>query len=189
MSTFGDEWYHKVGFACFIEWGIVHIFSMFIVIPTAWNGKISSMYIGGEGNPVGMWAYPGRPEKEFKADYENMRGKWPAFSGKVLSHHGLNLGWIGGWSIWVAFLLQDNNEMAWACALAPFFFDIGYWIHYDWFELAGKTGEAQTYIISMGLYCCGLALRDASATPYISENVMLGVPIAFVSTAALVKVL
>jgi hypothetical protein len=119
-----------------------------------------------------------------------MRGKWPAYSGKVLSHHGLNLGWVGVWSLYVGYyLLQEDNEMTWMFALAPFFFDIGYWMHYDWFELAGIQGEAQTYIISMGLYCCGLSARDNFADPYVSENVMLGVPIAFVSIAALVKLL
>lgn len=119
-----------------------------------------------------------------------MRGKWPAYSGKVLSHHGLNLGWIGAWSLWVGLkALQDNNEMTWVLALVPFLADIGYWIHYDWFELGSLAAEAQTFIISLGLYCCGLAMRDASATPYVSENVMLGVPIAFVCLALLVKVL
>jgi hypothetical protein len=189
MVEFGDEWYFRVGAFCFIEWGLVHIVAMILIMPPAWNGRISAMFVGGEGNYL-SGLYPGRPTTEFKSEYDNMAGKWPAYTGKVLSHHGLNLGWIGVWSIWIGFkCLQDVNEMTWVLALVPFLADVGYWIHYDWFELGGIPGEMQTFIISLGLYCTGLAMRDNYATPYVSESVMLGVPMVFVAMAVTVKVL
>ena len=62
-----------------------------------------------------------------KREYEGVRDKWPSYSGKIISHHGLNLGWLGFWSIWLGgWMLQMDHDATWMLGLAPFFADIGY---------------------------------------------------------------
>lgn len=132
---------------------------MFLISPPCFNGNITSPFVGGPGSLPGTVMTDLSKDPEAKAAWEAARGHYPTFLGKVLSHHGCNLGWIGAWSIWVGVVaLQDINEMSWVLGLVPFFADIGYWIHYDWFKIGSITAEMQTYIISTALYCTGVAL-------------------------------
>ena len=90
MTLFGAEWYHKAGAAAYIEWGLAHNITMILLSVPSWQGNLTTMYLTTYSGPVGV---------KYAADYEAMRGKWPAYSGKVASLLGFDLGWIGAWSI------------------------------------------------------------------------------------------
>merc|ERR1711934_899535 len=82
-----------------------------------------------------------------------------------------------------------DHDATWMLGLAPFFADIGYWIHYDWFELGGIVGELQTYIISVALLCAAVSHTQPGKTPFVSADYMFGIPLCFMAIALSVKIL
>ena len=67
--------------------------------------------------------------------------------------HGMNL-WIAGLFADLAILaLILNWEAAPVIALLPFLIDVAYFTGFDIPQLGGAIGQAQTYIVSVGIIC------------------------------------
>lgn len=182
----GLGFYKSLGKFCFIEWGIIHIFACVMIMTSGFSGDLSTVLMGGpapwkgwKSQMMTMDVMPGKPYHQLqavydkleedcpaaKAEYEAMRGKWPVYSWKVVSDFGFILGGSGIVSVLsgiYSFSSGKADFRDWAIMAFPLFADIGYWMHFDWFDLGGVMGEMQTYILSIGLLCLAVCISKES---------------------------
>ena len=135
-----------VGFIAFLEWGLIHLAAGTITVTPALQDNVNQYYINVYSE------FPGSPA--LVREYTN--AKFPKYSNRVLLQHGLNLFWAGAWSIMLCYFMVHPTRAVWLLGLVPYLFDVGYFIAIDLNEgaiLGGKMGEAQTFIVSTGLFC------------------------------------
>mmetsp|Transcript_11913 Transcript_11913/g.23917 ORF Transcript_11913/g.23917 Transcript_11913/m.23917 type:complete len:201 (+) Transcript_11913:100-702(+) len=170
-SYFGTLWSDKVAAVCFLEWGIIHVAAMALICSNSFRGKLTQMY-------KGLYEKYFTDHKDAHGEYDALEGKWPKHAECVLSQHGLNLGWIGVWSMVVPFYVASGEPYAWMMALVPYMADWGYWICLDLKELVNAPAQAQTYIVSTGFMCAAhsIIVKNPGMFSEQKQMAMYGVP-------------
>merc|ERR1711934_15181 len=162
--TSGYTWYEILGSVLYVEWGIVHIAAMVMLCLPAMRNNMTAMYTALYDKYMGEGANA--------VPYNELAGKWPKYTGRVLMQHSFNLGIAGFYACSApAFIASQTwNRFTWVFALLPYFADCAYWITLDVPELVGIVGQLQTYIVSTGLFCFAFSVNErwkdmGTATP------------------------
>ena len=117
---------------------------------------------------------------------------YPVYTNRILIQHGINLGIAGFYSAPLAIAaMAFNSEYAPFVALVPYLVDWGYFIAVDLPHLGTIVGEAQTYIISVGLICVALFRynnSDQGEWETLQVNVFVGLGAALI-TAGIVNII
>ena len=78
---------------------------------------------------------------------------YPVHTSRLVIQHGINLFIAGIFSDLAIVALMLNWESASFIALLPFLIDVAYFTAFDLPLLGGAIGQAQTYIVSVGIIC------------------------------------
>ena len=78
---------------------------------------------------------------------------YPKFINRLGIQHGFNLFYTGVWALCLLVPLFGGWRTAWGWGLHPYLCDWGYFIGVDWVHVGLPSGEAQTFIVSIGLFC------------------------------------
>jgi hypothetical protein len=169
-----------VAIVLFVEWALIHVAAFFMIAVPAWSDKLGA---GGAFAAMDLLMAAPEYKKEFDAAV-------PArLSGKMIFQHGVNLGWIGLWSgIVVPMCIVYQNRMAWVMSLVPFFADVGYFVAFDLFKLAGGIGQAQTYIVSIGSILTAVSVHEHHGPALCASSSKLPPPFDAVHKLCLDKV-
>jgi hypothetical protein len=143
---------------CFVEWGLIHLAA----------GILSWFYLGGVGGGsctkgsaagglLNVALMAGLTDDE-KAAFTNQ--KYPIFANRLGIQHGWNLFYAGVWSICCLVPILTKDRHAWFWGLHPYMFDWGYFMAIDWVNRGGAMGVAQTFIVSTGLFCSALSVKN-----------------------------
>jgi len=124
---------------------------------------------------------PGEPAGPF------VNVAWPKHSGKILCHHGLNLGWIGLWALAMPVWLYTSTRTAAVFGLVPYLADWGYFVTQDAFDLCEVPGQMQTFIVSVALGCTSLAVMAEYDVPRWEQVATLFLPAWLFGSAVLVR--
>ena len=132
----------------------------------------------------------GNMSEEDKSAVEDMRKKgWPNTTNRVMLQHGINLGWIGIWSIVMCFFVHYPPRMLWLMTMPIYCFDFGYFIAIDIPHLGGKMGQAQTFICSIGILCASIITKNTYESVSDAEfGFTAFMPIFFILIAFLLMV-
>lgn len=154
----GEGFAAWVAWVCFLEWGVIHILAGVITIRPSLQDDVSSVCTGlMSGLPAGAKA----------AMNDQRQKKWPAYTSRITLQHGINLGWIGLWSISMCYFVHYPPRMLWLIGLPVYLFDWGYFIAIDTVHVGGCFGEVQTYVCSIGLLLCSVIAKNT----YSGENI------------------
>jgi len=193
-SIYGDglcpgsnwQWYEIVGVVFMVEWGIIHVAAMVVIcMPASRND--------GPGW-AGVYDNLSKQYPSLVPQYEKMT--LPPLASRIVLQHGINLGWCGLWALLAPALMSSElwNRFTFMWCLVPYMADLAYWISLDVPELVGTVGQAQTYIVSAGLFCIGYGVNERwknspapfAPTPF-ETGVMYGIPCVLFGLGVLQK--
>lgn len=163
-----------VGFLTLLEWGMVHILAGVLTVGPALDDDLATYF----GN-----IYPGLTPKQMKI---YAKTQWPAFANRVLLQHGINLGWVGVWALMCCFFFVKPTRTLWILCLAPFLFDVGYFIGIDLApgqRLGELAGEVQTFVVSTGLFCAAYTVGEIYPVSDLERAVAMLTPAALYAAA------
>jgi hypothetical protein len=141
-------WLSTIAFVCFLEWGLIHMVAGYITVMPALQNDVSTYLIG---------LYSGIDQEAADAIRSTV---WPKYTNRVLLQHGINLAWAGVWSVSLCYVVLFPPRTAWLLCLPPYFLDIGYFIAIDLVNLGETLSEAQTFIVSIGLFCMAMIVKN-----------------------------
>jgi len=142
---------------CYVEWGLIHIAAGFLSwLPFGGKGG-GSCTQGSKAGGMLHVALMGGLTAEQKASFDR---EYAVFSNRLGIQHGWNLLYVGVWSIWCLLPLLGEWRMAWGWGLHQYLFDWGYFIGIDWVHTGTGMGVAQTFIVSIGLFCSALSVKN-----------------------------
>ena len=171
----GLEW---VAFACYLEWGIVHIFAGGISLYFLIAGDLGSYVTGICGGA--------------KALHEDCKKctTWNPLNTRILLQHALNLGSVGLYSVALAiWAVTDLNRYSYYLGLWPFFMDIGYFVAIDTVHYGEPPGEMQTVIISVAQISMSFAVKKDYPIVAGEAIIQLVIPGLLIACAAVNKLL
>ena len=122
---------------CLHEWAFIHYAAGILTVYNSWTNNVGAA-MGGIASAGG--------------DYTTFN-PYPKDTNRVYIQHGINLFIAGLFADLAVIGLMFNFELAPYLALLPFLVDVGYFIAIDLPHLGGVIGQAQTYIVSVGLIC------------------------------------
>jgi hypothetical protein len=184
--------YGIISMCLLLEWSLLHFVAGIVSFGPAINGKMDAFYLALMNRVNGSPREAAFRDMEAKGSALDDNGEgWPFLSNRVAIQHAMNLFFVGAECLIGAIAVYYNTRFAWLLALPAFLFDIGYFVAMDYQELGGPMGEAQTFIVSLGMIFAGLQTIDEFDDNMTQgEKVMyLLLPILFLSVAVLNKVL
>lgn len=157
-----------IGAACFAEFGLVQLHGAARVIGPSARGD---RYFG----HVFQRLFNGASERLLD-EYETH--SYPDQMSRILLEHGLNLLWVGLWSLGVAYGCLFPARTAWLLGLPPFMFHWGYFFAYDCASarLGDHWGELQAVVVSGGLVAAALMVRGEFPVHWLEFAVTAAVP-------------
>jgi hypothetical protein len=146
-----------IAVVCFIEWGLIHVAAGFMSwLPFGGAGGASCTGGSAAGGLIHPALMSGMKEDE-KASFTSRT--YAIFANRLGIQHGWNLFYVGVWSISCAVPLLGGWRTAWGWGMHQYLFDWGYFAAIDWVETGNGIGEAQTFIVSIGLFCSALSVK------------------------------
>mmetsp|Transcript_14182 Transcript_14182/g.23600 ORF Transcript_14182/g.23600 Transcript_14182/m.23600 type:complete len:224 (+) Transcript_14182:66-737(+) len=149
----GWQWYEWIGIVCMVEWGLVHVLAMFLLVVPSFANDIPTTF---------SRLYDAMPTKYplLPAMFEAVKA--PPMMMRVMIQHSLNLGWIGSIALLVPVLMASPfwHRFTFMFALPTILADVCYWVSLDVPELVGPAGQAQTYIVSIGMFTIGYGIME-----------------------------
>lgn len=143
---------------CFVEWGLIHvaagICSWFFLGGAGGGSCTKGSAAGGLLHPVLMQNLTDDEKSAF------INTKYPIFVNRLGIQHGWNLFYVGIWSILCLYPILTEDRHAWFWGLHQYLFDWGYFAAIDWVHRGGAMGAAQTFIVSIGLFCSALSVKN-----------------------------
>jgi hypothetical protein len=131
----------------------------------------------------------GLPADAKAAMNDQRQKKWPAYTSRITLQHGINLFWIGLWSVSMCYFVHYPPRMLWVIGLPVYLFDWGYFIAIDTKEVGGCFGEVQTYVCSTGLILCSVIAKNTYGLTDAEFGITLAVPCFLVLTAIIFKIM
>jgi len=155
----GGQFAAWFGWLCFVEFGLVHLFTGAFVIRAAMQNDVSSA----------MTAIMGRlsPAEKSEMD-EQTRHEWPNQSNRVVLQHGINIGWIGLWSIVMCVMIHYPPRMLWMLCMPLWLWSFAYWVSIDIPAVGGYLGEVQTYVCALGVLCAAIVAKNTYGSSQIT---------------------
>ena len=133
-----------LGCFCYVEWGLIHVAACGLFVT-------GSMANDGSGLGEMYTMVMGGASEALKEGF--LKTKWPTMANRILLQHGMNLGWLGGWSFMVAYLAFSQKPLSryiWLLTVPILVADFAYLVAVDTHKLGEPPGEAQTFICSIG---------------------------------------
>ena len=138
---------------CFAEWGLIHMAAGYTVwIP---GGSCLKGSAAGGLAPTSVMTELTADEK---AAFTNV--KYAIFANRLGLQHGFNLFYVGVWSVLCMIPILMGHRYAWFWGLHQYLFDWGYFLAIDWVHKGGLFAQAQTYVVSIGMFCTALSVKQ-----------------------------
>ena len=104
--------------------------------------------------------------------------RYPIFANRLGIQHGWNLFYVGVWSMLCLIPILTKDRHAWFWGLHQYLFDWGYFMAIDWVHRGGAFGAAQTFIVSIGLFCRAWSVKHVhgAAVSDAEHAICLAVP-------------
>ena len=142
---------------CFVEWGLIHIAAgLMSWLPFGGAGGASCTKGSAAGGLINCALMSAMTDDE-KAAFKNR--KYAVFANRLGIQHGWNLFYVGLWSILCMIPILMGDRHAWFWGLHQYIFDWGYFMAIDWVHRGGAFGAAQTFVVSIGMFCSALSVK------------------------------
>ena len=174
-----------IAFGCFFEWGLIHILAGITTFIPAITNDI----------PTYLMTICQAAPQAVKDEAQNQIPKWSPMNIRILIQHSLNLGFVGLWSTALALFVLLNSSSdhdnipraAFYLGLWPFFADVAYFYAIDTVHYGSLLAELQTIIVSTGLFCTGLLVKEQYELSEFEASVTFFLPMMLAGASVIGK--
>lgn len=160
---------------CFIEWGLIHVFSGAICWFSLGGMGGGSCTLGSQAGGQLHVALMGGLKEDEKASFSSRT--YAKFGNRLGIQHGWNLFYVGVWALCCCVPLFGGWRTAWGWGLHPYLADWGYFAGVDWVHKGLLLGEAQTFIVSTALFCSALSVKHVHGTDVSTGELVITIVI------------